>query len=104
LSRRVWFEAFLYAINIPMPKTALFLKIERRAVQLLLVYGIDRADFARSPALKSPLKNLGFLNGSLAHSIERTFKITISLGNSRRGKPYILQWAGLGGELRSYDF
>jgi hypothetical protein len=26
--------------------------------------------------------------GSLARSIERTFKITVLLGNSRRGKPY----------------
>jgi hypothetical protein len=41
------------------------------------------------PALKKPLKRFGFLNGSLAHSIERTFKITVSLGNSRRGKPYV---------------
>ena len=26
--------------------------------------------------------------GSVAHSIERTFKIKVLLGNSRRGKPY----------------
>jgi hypothetical protein len=41
------FEAFLYAINIPMPETALFTKNEPMTAQLLLVSGICRADFAR---------------------------------------------------------
>jgi hypothetical protein len=41
------FEASLYAINIPMPETALFTKNEPVAAQLLLVSGICRADFAR---------------------------------------------------------
>jgi hypothetical protein len=40
-------EIFIHAINIPMTETALFVKIEPSAAQLLLVSGISRADFAR---------------------------------------------------------
>jgi hypothetical protein len=43
----VVFEIFIHAINIPMPETVLFRKIEPPAAQLLLASGISRADFAR---------------------------------------------------------
>jgi hypothetical protein len=39
--------------------------------------------------LAKPFHRLRQFNESLAHSIERTFKITVSLGETRRGKPYV---------------
>jgi hypothetical protein len=41
------------------------------------------------PMEKTSFKIKEFKIGSLGQSIERTFKITVSLGNSMRGKPYV---------------
>jgi hypothetical protein len=52
------------------------------------IYPAHKHKGFRSGNRRNEVPSMGWI-GSVAHSIERTFKIMVSLGSSRRGKPYV---------------